>query len=321
MRFLESNGCWSKPVYSIIEIKNITPPSQPTGFTAISRNRKVILKWFKNLDHDIAGYVLYKSLIDGFEPDSTNYLTTVPKNDTFYVDKNLENGINYYYRLKAIDVANLFSEPSSQVEAIPFNTPPNSFTLQFPANGDTLADVTQPVKFVWQASTDIDEDSLYYTLWIRGANIDTSISAISDAYFYFDGHGLLVKNSIYNWFVKVNDGTDWTASIDTFIFITPDFVDVKDNDNTTPKQYILYQNYPNPFNPTTTIRFDLPERARVVLKICNILGQEVAELVNEEKQPGVYEVNWNASGFANGVYFYRLEAGRYTETKKLVLMK
>jgi len=207
------------------------------------------------------------------------------------------------------------------VEAIPFNTPPNSFTLQFPANGDTLADVTQPVKFVWQASTDIDEDSLYYTLWIRGANIDTSISAISDAYFYFDGHGLLVKNSIYNWFVKVNDGTDWTASIDTFIFITPDFVGVKDNDNTTPKQYILYQNYPNPFNPTTTIRFDLPERARVVLKICNILGQEVAELVNEEKQPGVYEVNWNASGFANGVYFYRLEAGRYTETKKLVLMK
>jgi len=104
--------------------------------------------------------------------------------------------------------------------------------------------------------------------------------------------------------------------------------DVEQTTNVLPNKYSLYQNYPNPFNPSTTIKFEIPKTAFVTLKIYNMLGQEVAELVNEEKQPGVYEVNWNASGFASGVYFYRINVGQigsggvnFTNTKKLLIMK
>ncbi|MGB2869817.1 MAG: T9SS type A sorting domain-containing protein [Bacteroidota bacterium] len=83
----------------------------------------------------------------------------------------------------------------------------------------------------------------------------------------------------------------------------------------------LSQNYPNPFNPTTRIEYSVAHRGRVTLKIIDILGREVAVLVNEEKSAGRYSVAWNASKIASGVYFYRLESGGFVETKKLVFLK
>jgi hypothetical protein len=88
-----------------------------------------------------------------------------------------------------------------------------------------------------------------------------------------------------------------------------------------PQKFALYQNYPNPFNPTTTISYDLPERARVKLSVYNILGQEVATLVNAEQEPGRYNVKFDASDLPSGVYFYRLEAGKFIEQKKTILIK
>jgi hypothetical protein len=88
-----------------------------------------------------------------------------------------------------------------------------------------------------------------------------------------------------------------------------------------PKEFKLIQNYPNPFNPVTTIKFDIPTKSKVVLKIYNILGEDVITLVNEEKLAGNYEVNFDASRFSSGVYFYQLNAGEYLETKKMILLK
>ncbi len=88
-----------------------------------------------------------------------------------------------------------------------------------------------------------------------------------------------------------------------------------------PTELSLQQNYPNPFNPSTTIRFGLTQQLLVTLKIFNILGQEVATLVNEEKPAGSYEVNWNASNLSSGVYFYRLQTGSFVEAKKMMLLK
>jgi hypothetical protein len=88
-----------------------------------------------------------------------------------------------------------------------------------------------------------------------------------------------------------------------------------------PTQFKLEQNYPNPFNPSTVIRFSVPSSKFVTLKVYNALGQEVATLVNEVKQPGRYEVTWDASGMASGVYLYRMQAGGYIDTKKLILLK
>jgi len=82
-----------------------------------------------------------------------------------------------------------------------------------------------------------------------------------------------------------------------------------------------YQNYPNPFNPTTTITYSLPKSSLVTLKIYDILGKEVATLVNEEKQSGTYHAVWNAREAASGVYFYKLTAGEYSKVNKMILIK
>ncbi len=93
-----------------------------------------------------------------------------------------------------------------------------------------------------------------------------------------------------------------------------------------PQQFELYQNYPNPFNPTTKIKFSIPPVGQrhafdLLLVIYDILGREVVTLVNEELKPGTYEVEWNASNYPSGVYFYKLTTDSYSETKKMVLIK
>ncbi len=88
-----------------------------------------------------------------------------------------------------------------------------------------------------------------------------------------------------------------------------------------PNKFALSQNYPNPFNPTTTINYDIPEAADVTLKVYDITGREVAQLVNSQKAPGSYTVEWNAENFATGVYLYRIQAGNFTAVRKLTLIK
>ena len=83
----------------------------------------------------------------------------------------------------------------------------------------------------------------------------------------------------------------------------------------------LYQNYPNPFNPSTTIRYGLPQRLPVTLTIFNTLGQQVALLQNGEQEAGYHEVLFEGSGLSSGVYFYRIEAGSFVETRKLLLLR
>ena len=104
------------------------------------------------------------------------------------------------------------------------------------------------------------------------------------------------------------DNFSWTPS------------DVNEGSN-IPEIYSLEQNYPNPFNPSTSIQFRIPENSFVSLKIYNVLGKEVITLLNEEKNAGTYDVNFNATNLASGVYFYKLEASNFVQTKKMMLMK
>jgi hypothetical protein len=95
--------------------------------------------------------------------------------------------------------------------------------------------------------------------------------------------------------------------------------DVRDNKSNT--IYNLEQNYPNPFNPVTKIKYSVSEFSNVVLKVFNILGTEIAELINEDKSPGTYELIWTAADYPSGIYFYRFQAGDYSQTKKMILLK
>lgn len=98
--------------------------------------------------------------------------------------------------------------------------------------------------------------------------------------------------------------------------------------NDVPTEYMLMQSYPNPFNPTTTINYQLPTANHVTLKVYDVLGREVATLVDENKTAGSYQATFDGSRFASGVYFYRIEVedpvsgtGTFTAVKKFVLMK
>jgi hypothetical protein len=88
-----------------------------------------------------------------------------------------------------------------------------------------------------------------------------------------------------------------------------------------PSNYFFSQNYPNPFNPTTTINYELPEANYVQIKVYNLIGKEVAILADEQKQAGRYKLTFDASGLPSGVYFYRIEAGTHSETKRMILLK
>ena len=90
---------------------------------------------------------------------------------------------------------------------------------------------------------------------------------------------------------------------------------------TIASSFLLYQNYPNPFNPTTSISYQLPMISHVSLKVYDVLGKEIKTLVNERQNAGIHNLTFNGSNLPTGIYFYRLQAGNYTQTKKLILLK
>jgi hypothetical protein len=89
----------------------------------------------------------------------------------------------------------------------------------------------------------------------------------------------------------------------------------------SPDRYFVFQNYPNPFNPRTRIQFSIPEEVKVTIKVYDVLGNEVMELVNDKREAGNYEVEFDGSGLNSGIYFYTFRAGEYVSTKKMILVK
>ncbi len=102
----------------------------------------------------------------------------------------------------------------------------------------------------------------------------------------------------------------------------PNFVVSNSNiSGTLPKEYRLYENYPNPFNPSTTIRFSIPENGLVTLSVYDILGKEISTPINAEMNAGTHEINFDATGLASGMYFYKITVNNFTDVKKMVLIK
>jgi hypothetical protein len=120
----------------------------------------------------------------------------------------------------------------------------------------------------------------------------------------------------------VDSETGWVVAEGTVLRTTNGGVtSVSHRDSAkVPTEFLLSQNYPNPFNPSTTIRYSLPYRSRVVLTIFNTLGQHVALLQDGEEGSGDHEVKFDARGISSGVYFYRLHAGEFVQTRKLLLL-
>jgi hypothetical protein len=119
-----------------------------------------------------------------------------------------------------------------------------------------------------------------------------------------------IKTGFYNYRLKQ---IDYDGSYE--------YSDIVEVDIPAPNEFALLQNYPNPFNPSTKIRYSVPQSSKVVIKVFDILGNEIETLIDEQKPIGTYEIIWHTTNLPSGVYFYRLQAGSFVETKKMVLMK
>ena len=157
------------------------------------------------------------------------------------------------------------------------------------------------------AECQVDTTGSWTNYKVFRADVD-SVSGSHDVYLRFlgEGTGQLFR---LNWFRFLSEHDTPTSVGDAF------------GTRQGISRFELNQNYPNPFNPTTQIEYSLPERGHVSLKVYDLLGKEVAMLVNEHKAPGSYEVSFDASGLSSGVYFYRLKANGFVDTKKLVVLK
>ena len=126
------------------------------------------------------------------------------------------------------------------------------------------------------------------------------------------GYIKLVSTGLDNSYVRILKG----AIIDGFIYGTTDL-----EQNDILKLYSLEQNYPNPFNPNPNIKYKIPIISFATIKVYDVLGNEIATIVNEEKTAGGYEAEFNGSNLTSGIYFYQLRAGNYVKAKKMVLLK
>lgn len=165
--------------------------------------------------------------------------------------------------------------------------------------------------------------------WLYGQWTNVSLSLLT-----YDSYGNLILESFAIWSGSSWDPTDGSFTIHAGNYQYPvqgctikieyaflNTTDVSALMNNKAANYSLSQNYPNPFNPSTNIGFNLPSKAFVLLKVYDILGREVATLMNEELSAGSYTRQWNAANMPSGIYFYRLQAGSYGETKKLILLR
>jgi hypothetical protein len=156
----------------------------------------------------------------------------------------------------------------------------------------------------------------------QGFEVQRSAGGEFETIAFVDGHGTTTEIQAYSYSDKKLDVGLYSyrlKQIDfdgTFTYSEEVNVEVE-----IPVEYALEQNYPNPFNPSTTIKYSIAEDGLVKIAVFNMLGEQVATLVNTQQKAGRYEVNFNASELSSGVYVYRIEAANYTESKKLMLMK
>jgi endo-1,4-beta-xylanase len=186
-----------------------------------------------------------------------------------------------------------------------------------PVSPLAFAVVPRNPKLVWRSSASassysvqIAEDSTF--------SLQATDATVSDTVFQPNP---LRPNTTHYWRVNATNQYGTSEYSLTGSFVTNSTVVGIEDEKSLPNECALYQNYPNPFNPSTSFEFQVSRYEFVSLNVLDVLGRVVATLVHEYRQPGVYSIRWNALGLPSGVYFYRLRAGDFVDTKKLILSK
>jgi hypothetical protein len=299
-----------------------------------------------------ASSIIGPSLFDevksiAIDPDSYIIYGLIPYNNNADIIRiNSRDGDSYYLcnidiplaEGIAFDTTGILYGISRTGEIYTINLTDSSNTFVVDAEGSFSSITFHPVtNELWSTSRSLvppNKDAIIKIDLTTGETTivgHTGLGKITNDLFFDEGpnlYGVIGSSTEINDFIIIDAATGVGTIIGSVgykhilgLAYTELVSSVKYDNSLLPKQYSLKQNFPNPFNPNTTIKYEIPERTFVELKVYDILGREVELLVNEEKDVGYYEVNLNASDFSSGIYLYRLQAGSYIETKKMLLIK
>jgi hypothetical protein len=274
------------------------------------------VRWDHNhADVDMKDYIVYRSTQSGFPlADSTRLLVTT---DSSVVDSTASVGETYYYKITSVDFHGNESLPSTEQAA-------SALPIQLSA---FYGSVNSENNVVVEWTTISEVNSLGFYVERRNENEQT-FHAVSDL---IPGAGTSSEEHLYVWMdanteagrfyyrlrqIDVESACSYSNEIK---IVVTGALAVKEVN--MPRGFAIEQNYPNPFNPVTRINYQIPVTAFVTVKVYNVLGQEVAVLVDGQQEPGYKFASFDAAGLASGTYYYRLQAGSYNEVKKMLLLR
>ncbi len=296
---------------SVLQVN--APPIPVLAFplnNSINIEDTVTLKW--NYPNLASSYRLQISKVATF--DSLIVLDASGITDTFNVITGLEGQTEYYWRVYSVNAGG-----ASDYSTV-FN-----FTTGFPSNtllaGPLNNSLNVPVDTVlyWYSTS---AATSYDLIVARSADFNVNsivydVIGITDTSYAING---LAQNALHYWKVRGKNQYGAGNYSEAWRFKTFNPLGI-DDEGIFASEYTLEQNFPNPFNPTTNFRFNIAQAGFTTLKIYNLLGQEVAVVVNEYLSPGVYNFDFNASNLSSGFYLYRLKVNEFSASKKMILLK
>lgn len=311
----DGGGFWDGTI-NRSAILNITAPVPNVPNLIVPANNAVNVSIMPSLRWTKVSSALFYKLQVATDAGFTNLVFTdsTLTDTTRTLTAALENNRTYYWRVAAKNATGMgaFSVTWSFRTIIEKPTVP---VLALPLNNAT--GLIQPVTLKWRGALRVEK----YELLVSTSNTfgtiihrDTLLTDTSKAIF---GLG---NNIVFYWKVRAKNAggiSDWS---DIWNFKTKDTI-TQAGDEFAPEEFSLGQNYPNPFNPVTVISYNLPERGYVLLSVFDVLGKRVRVLADIEQNEGRYEVRFKSGDLPSGIYFYSLQAGRFSEIKKMILMK
>jgi hypothetical protein len=293
--------------FATIKYSQTESITAPSNLKAQSVDSSFIKVTWQDNSNDEDGFYIERTQIN----DSSHWevIDVVPQNVNQYSDYFVTRGLKYYYRAKAYS-GNLFSEYSNIDSAALGGNP--SFIPAPPSNLMLLKRTANTILIGWHDNSGNENGFMIARKTERDLFFKIIDTVGTDVVTYQEvgltpDHSYLYKVCSFN--------QSGISDFSNVILVTT-------NKNTRSEiNFFLSENYPNPFNPVTHLEFGISDLGFVSLKVYDVLGNEIATLVNEKKNPGNYEVEFDGTNLASGVYFYKLQVGEFIETKKMTLIK
>ncbi len=290
---------------------NFSPIALDTSAIVIEDSVEVIILSGSDENGDSLSFALLDEPLHGVALLADNHLMYTPA-----LDFNGEDSLKF-----VVTDGELADTGYVFITVLPVNDAPTTCALLSPAHGTTVMDTS--LTFQWESSSDVDGDSLNYTLILTGTDFFSAYEA-GDSLLLTLSTLELPRSTPIEWWIRVSDSADMVNS-ESRSFTIDATVGIEDS-MPLPTAWILEQNYPNPFNPSTTISFSMPAQSRIQLTVYDISGREIVRLADGMYSQGTYQVHWNGldeafNPVSSGLYMYRLEGNGFSQNKRMLFLK